>query len=199
MPGYRIISSDDHVMEPPDLWTSRIEPKFRDRAPRVVRMEDGCDWWCCEGYQINGAFSATQTGLRFEEPEKLQLGGVEATYENVPPGGCIPDEHVKDMDIDGINVSILYTTDALILYSVPDGQLLTSIFTTYNDWIAEFCSAHPKRLKGIAMLNIDDVEMGIKGDGALREDGSCGSPDPCVSPRGEAIRFAGVRAPVGGG
>ena len=162
MPGYRIISSDDHVMEPPDLWTSRMELKFRDRAPRVVRMEDGCDWWCCEGYQINGAFSATQTGLRFEEPEKLQLGGAEATYENVPPRGYIPDEHVKDMDIDGIDVSILYTTAALILYSVPDSQLLTSIFTTYNDWIAEFCSAHPKRLKGIAMLNIDDVEMGIK-------------------------------------
>ena len=35
MAGYRIISSDSHVYEPRDLWTSRVEPKFRDRAPTL--------------------------------------------------------------------------------------------------------------------------------------------------------------------
>ena len=38
MGSYRIISSDNHVTEPPDLWTSRIAPKFKDRAPHVIRM-----------------------------------------------------------------------------------------------------------------------------------------------------------------
>ena len=33
MAGYRVISSDNHVMEPPDLWADRIDAKFRDRAP----------------------------------------------------------------------------------------------------------------------------------------------------------------------
>ena len=33
----RIISVDDHVVEPPDLWTSRLPAKYQDRAPRVVR------------------------------------------------------------------------------------------------------------------------------------------------------------------
>ena len=47
MPGYRIVSTDTHIFEPPDLWLSRIEPKFRDRAPRIVRQEDGTDWWVC--------------------------------------------------------------------------------------------------------------------------------------------------------
>src|SRR4029450_4222319 len=46
MSGYRIISSDNHVFEPADLWTTRTEPKFRDRAPRVVREADG-DWGYC--------------------------------------------------------------------------------------------------------------------------------------------------------
>jgi hypothetical protein len=41
MSGYRIISSDNHVFEPADLWTTRAEPQFRDRAPRVVREADG--------------------------------------------------------------------------------------------------------------------------------------------------------------
>ncbi|HLT15083.1 MAG TPA: hypothetical protein VK007_00155, partial [Acidimicrobiales bacterium] len=59
-----IISVDDHVVEPPDLWTSRLPAKYQDRAPRVERdrarfhfeggvfsFEKGdpdgewCDWW----------------------------------------------------------------------------------------------------------------------------------------------------------
>ena len=162
MPGYRIVSADDHVMEPADLWTSRAGSKFRDRAPRVVRMEDGSDWWFCDGNKTVDVGAGTQAGMRFEEPEKLRIGGSEANYENVRPGGYIPEEHVKDMDIDGIDVSIVYPSVVLTLYRVPDSELLTSNLRTYNDWLAEFCNAIPRRLKGIASLNIDDVEMGIR-------------------------------------
>ena len=41
MAGYRIISSDDHVFEPKELWTSRVEPRYRNRAPHIVRHDDG--------------------------------------------------------------------------------------------------------------------------------------------------------------
>ena len=78
------------------------------------------------------------------------------------PGGYIPEEHIKDMDIDGIDVSIVYPTTGLGLYSVPDADLLTSLSRTYNDWVGEFCSAVPRRLKGIAMLNVDDVQEAVK-------------------------------------
>ena len=37
-----VLSSDAHVFEPPDLWTKRIAAAFRDRAPRMVRV-DGAD------------------------------------------------------------------------------------------------------------------------------------------------------------
>ena len=40
MGDYRIISADNHVFEPRDLWTTRLEPKFRDRAPRIVSIEE---------------------------------------------------------------------------------------------------------------------------------------------------------------
>ena len=33
----RIISVDDHVVEPPDLWTSRLPAKYQDRCPRIER------------------------------------------------------------------------------------------------------------------------------------------------------------------
>ena len=159
MSGYRVISSDNHVFEPGDLWTSRAESKFKDRMPHVERLEDG-DWWIYDGQKHNPISSGTQAGLRFEEPEKLSF---EAQVEELRPGGYIPEEHVKDMDIDGIDVSIVYPTIGLGLYRVvQDSELLSSIFRTYNDWVGEFCSAVPKRLKGIAMLNLDDVHEGVK-------------------------------------
>ena len=162
MADYRVISSDSHIFEPADLWASRIDPKFRDRAPRMVhREEDGTDWWVCEGQRgsSGGAGGGGQLGKRFDEPENLKFAGA---AEEIRPGGYIPDEHVKDLDIDGIDAGILYPTYGLLLYSVPDGDLLTALFKVYNDWIAEFCKAHPNRLKGLGALNTDNVEVSVK-------------------------------------
>ena len=158
MSSYKVISSDSHVYEAPDLWTSRVEPKFRDRAPHIVRQEGG-DWWYCDGLKMAGSGGGAQTGRRFEEPEKLSHTDI---FENVRPGGYIPEEQVKDMDADGVDMSILYPTVGLRLYSVPDSELLTVICRTYNGWVAEFCKPFPNQLKGIAMLNIDDVQSGIQ-------------------------------------
>ena len=36
-----ILSSDSHVFEPPDLWQTRIDAAFRDRAPRIERIDGG--------------------------------------------------------------------------------------------------------------------------------------------------------------
>ena len=109
MSSYRVISSDNHVVEPVDLWTSRAESKFKDRMPHLERLEEG-DWWICEGRKLFGLGVGAQAGLRFEEPEKLTLEG---RLEDVRLGGYIPEEHVKDMDIDGIDVSIVYPTIGL--------------------------------------------------------------------------------------
>jgi len=51
MQKYKVISSDDHIVEPLHLWTSRLDAKFRDRAPQVI-PEEGDDWWYCEGIKI---------------------------------------------------------------------------------------------------------------------------------------------------
>ena len=87
MSSYRIISSDNHVIEPPDLWTSRIEPKFKGREPHVVRLEDGSDRWFTDGIKGQGAFAGALTGVRFEDPEKLVT---QFTYEDVRAGGLYP-------------------------------------------------------------------------------------------------------------
>ena len=160
MAGYKVISADNHVVEPADLWTSRADAKYKDRVPQIVREETGADWWYCDGYQVSGVELGTQAGLRFEAPEEVSMH--RDTFENTRLGGYIPEEHVKDMAIDGIDSSILYPSTGLLLYSIPDGELLTHMFKIYNDWVAEFCSANPKVLKGIAMVNVDEVKVGIK-------------------------------------
>ena len=158
MSDYRIISSDDHVYELPDLWSSRIDSRFKGREPQIIRQPDGTDWWVCDGRKVQGVGAGSQAGLRFDDPDSLRIGD---QVENVRPGGWDPYEHVKDMEIDGVDRSLLYPTVGLQLYSTRDGELLTDIFRGYNDWLAEYCNAVPDRFKGIAMLNIDDVDIGV--------------------------------------
>ncbi len=159
MGSYRIISSDNHVIEPPDLWVGRGPSKFKDRMPHAVSMEEG-DLWFCEGQQIASTAAGATAGLRFEDPG--QMGTTVKRTEHNRPGSNDPAEHVKDLDIDGVDASIIYPTTGSVLYNVQDTDLLTAICQTYNDWLAEFFSYNPNRLKGVAMLNVDDVGLGVK-------------------------------------
>ena len=159
MAAYRVISSDSHVAEPADLWTARMEPRFRDRAPQVIHEADGFDWWWCDDQRWHQAGVGAQVGTRIDQPEVLRS---RSRYEEARPGGYIPEEHVKDMDLDGVDVSFLYATVGLSLYWVPDTPLLSAALKAYNDWLAEFCSPFPGRLKGVGMINLDDVQEGVK-------------------------------------
>ena len=177
MSSYRIISADNHITEPPELWVSRAEPKFKDRVPQVHNV-DGSDAWICEGKSIGGVGGGSgDIGRRFEDPGSMGLKLGEHRK-----GGWIPEEHVKDLDIDGVDVSIIYPTVASLLYNVKDSELLDSICRTYNDWVGEFCAAFPKRLKGIAMLNVDDVGVGVKELERAHKLGFVGAMIPCYPP-----------------
>ena len=159
MGNYKIISSDDHIFEPSDMWTSRVEPSFKDRAPHIVRLDDGDDWWFTDGVKGITVASGSLTGNRFEGNDDLSWADQK---EHVRPGAYDPDERIKDMDIDGIDSSVMYPNQGLLLFAVPDTNLLNELCRTYNDWLAELCSTHPKRLKGIAMINLDDIEWAVK-------------------------------------
>ena len=159
MASYKVISSDDHVYEPPDLWTSRIGARFGDRCPQVVR-EEGEDWWYCDGEKILGfEGGGEQLGWRFTKPEKLTRGG---KSEDVRPGAYLPEERIKDMDADGVEGEVIYPTVGVALSRVQDTELMNAICSAYNDWMAEFCQPFPHRLKGIGMLNLESVQVAIK-------------------------------------
>lgn len=157
MSTYRLISSDSHIIEPPDLWEKRIDSKFADRAPRLVHQGD-TDQWYCDGLPFGVMGANQQAGLRFEEPEKVSLEG---SMETVLSGGLDPHAHVKDLDLDGVAGAVLYPSQSLTLYRVPASDVVSAAFGSYNDHIAEFCQPYPNRLKGIAMINVDNVEEGV--------------------------------------
>jgi predicted TIM-barrel fold metal-dependent hydrolase len=152
-----LISSDSHIIEPSDLWEQRIDHTFRDRAPRLVHEADA-DQWYADGVRFGNIGINQQAGVRFETPEQLT---VERRMATVPRGGVDPHAHVMDMDTDTVAGGVLYSSQELTVYRIPDSLLLSAIFRAYNDWLADFCQPYPHRLKGIAMLNVDDVKDAV--------------------------------------
>ena len=155
-----LISADSHVLEPADLWTERIERSFRDRAPRVVAEAGGMvgDLFVCENLRPIPVAGLAVAGVDPRDyPEKMAGG-----YRGVRPSGWDPAERVKDQDADGVVAEVLYTSLGMLLYGIEDGALRAASFRAYNDWLAEFCRHAPRRFAGIALLPLDDVEVGVR-------------------------------------
>ena len=98
--------------------------------------------------------SNLQAGLRFEERERLSMVG---RYGEVPVAGYDPHVRVKNMDLDGVTGDVLYPSISLSGWMIPAGDLVSAMFRAYNDWLAEYCRPYPGRLRGLAVLNVDDV------------------------------------------
>src|SRR6266436_1557590 len=159
MAELRVISADSHVMEPADLWQARLDKKFRDQAPRVVKNENRAGFsFTAPGmtpFPAAGGFAIGKSGDELKE--HLTKG-----YEAARPSGWDPAERLKDQDVDGVEAEVLYTTLGMRLFSLEDAALQRACFRAYNDWLAEFCSFNPKRLVGNALVSLEDIGEGIK-------------------------------------
>jgi predicted TIM-barrel fold metal-dependent hydrolase len=152
-----MISSDSHIIEPPDLWEGRIPPALGDRGPRVVSEADG-DWWYVDGRKTM-SFLGIQAGKRFEgDPDRLRTSGA---FDEVRPAAYDPASYLDENEHDGIWGSVIYPSQGLVLYSVPNTEVVSAAMRGYNDWLAEFCGHDTSRLKGIAMLNIDEPDEAV--------------------------------------
>ena len=72
-----------------------------------------------------------------------------------------PRVQLADMDIDGIDIQVIFPTH-LSLNSEKEAPLATDIARAYNDWLAEFCATDPRRLKGVAMVALQDVGAAVR-------------------------------------
>ena len=131
-----IISSDSHVVEPPRLWSDRMDAAHGDRIPHL-EIGDPHDQWHCDGEIVGTLGGASSAGMRFSRPQDIILDG---SFSNVPPGGYDPNAHVQDLDVDGIYASVLYSSVAGNMYAVPDSNFMREVFTAYNLWLSEFAA-----------------------------------------------------------
>ncbi len=105
-----VLSSDSHAFEPPDLWQTRIDVALRDRAPRIERI-DGGDYIVVEKDQILcGIGLISNAGTRFKAPETISPRG---RFEDVRRGGYDPEQHLRDMELDGVAGEVLYLSQRL--------------------------------------------------------------------------------------
>jgi predicted TIM-barrel fold metal-dependent hydrolase len=157
--GFPVYSTDSHVVEPPDLWISRITSTFRDQAPRVVRMEDTELWVVDDNIRMAVVGIQAQAGRRYASGTEKDQITKRGFYHDIPDLG--PDRYVLDLDSDGVAGAVLFPSNAHQAYRCIDGDLLAAVARTYNDWVLEFCATHPGRLKAVAMLDVGDVSAAI--------------------------------------
>ena len=157
----RVISADSHIIEPGDLWTSRLDAAYRERGPHIEMQGTMPDGTVEEGQFMVVEGGTPQRVAGFAAANVDPKDRTEANkrgYEQIRPGGWDPVERLKDQDIDGIVSEVIYPSMAMPYFSLPDTGLQQAVFRAYNDWIAEFCSHSPQRLVGLAMVCTDEVE-----------------------------------------
>lgn len=153
------VDADGHILEPPDLWETYLEPRYRDRALRFTKDERGLEQLEIGGKpsrmstrgspSVLGAMGDPELAAIQKDPERTYLS--EAPYGSMDPG-----ERLDLLDAEGIDAAVLYTTVGLLWEAELDDVELSQAYTrAYNRWICEFC-ADSDRLVPTAHLSLGD-------------------------------------------
>jgi predicted TIM-barrel fold metal-dependent hydrolase len=149
-----LVSVDDHIVEPPsmtDYIRDHVPAKFKDRAPKVVRRDDGTDAWVIEGQEIRTFGLNAVVGRPKED-----WGRDPNTFEEVRLGAYDVDERVRDMNVNGILASLNFSSwpglGGQFFVTNSDDEFSAAILRAYNDWhIDEWCGSHPGRFIPLAL------------------------------------------------
>ena len=154
-----LISVDDHLVEPPDMFEGRLPAKFADRAPRVVRKPDGSDVWVFNGAEI------PNIGLNAVAGRPKEEYGVEPTaYTEMRPGCYDIHERIKDMSAGGVLASMCFPSfpafSGRLFAAAEDKGLALATVQAYNDWhVDSWCAAYPGRFIPMALPVLWDAEL----------------------------------------
>jgi predicted TIM-barrel fold metal-dependent hydrolase len=153
------VDADGHVLEPPDLWETYIDPKFRDRALRIRLDDDGLEELEIGGQRSSMSrrgFPSTLGAMGDPDLRSMQLDPRRTYLAEAPFGSMDPGERLKVLDAEGIDAVVLYTTVGLLWEAELDDPELSQAYTkAYNRWICEFCSGSD-RLVPTAHLSLSD-------------------------------------------
>lgn len=154
-----VIDCDGHVAEPWEMYREYIDPEFRDRVPRRVDVEG--HRWVIVDDKVYPNF------VRYAEKPLGVLNGTgplprPVQRPELAEGGADPHRRLQDMDKEGVAAAVLFPSGVPSMCAVPDPELEAALYRAYHRWLADYCSADPGRLKGVAVVCMRDVERGVE-------------------------------------
>jgi predicted TIM-barrel fold metal-dependent hydrolase len=154
-----LVSVDDHVVEPPDMFEGHVPAKYKDLVPKVVVKDDGTDAWVFEGQE------ATNVGLNAVAGRPPDEYGVEPTrFSEMRPGCFDIHERVRDMNANGVLASMNFPSYPQFcgqyFANAEDKGLGLAVLQAYNDWhVDEWCGTYPGRMIPLALPPMWDPEL----------------------------------------
>jgi predicted TIM-barrel fold metal-dependent hydrolase len=156
--GFRVFDSDMHIMEPPDLWPRYIDAEFKSMAPVGRTSENVRDLglFFPDGEPRSNRTTGTpQRGKNFERNQAL--------YRDHSARGWTSDCQLEAMDIEGIDVGVMFPSRGLSVLTRPDldRRFAAAIARAYNVWMFDFCQLDTTRLLGAGMLSVLDINDAV--------------------------------------
>jgi predicted TIM-barrel fold metal-dependent hydrolase len=157
---YKTISADGHVETPPDPWVKYVPEKWKNRAPRLIPLEDGGEGWILEGQPLlkNGQNITGRGPISFHAASYYRADGT-------PNDGAGPaEQRLREQDEDGIDAEVLFPPvfATRFLEGITDPAVYRSMIRAYNTWLAQdYCSVAPDRLIGNSVTPISDIDDAV--------------------------------------
>jgi predicted TIM-barrel fold metal-dependent hydrolase len=157
------IDCDGHILEPPNLWEKYLEPRYRDRAIRIKKDDEGWEYFEFDGKPSRlspkgfpGILGAMGQPDILPSPERTFLAGA-------PFGSMDAKERLERIEGEGLAKAILYPTVSLLWEcEIEDPEISAAYCRAYNRWIIDFCSESAGRLVPIAHLSGTDPAEATK-------------------------------------
>ena len=154
-----LVSVDDHLIEPENMFEHHLPKIYKDRAPRVVRSATGAHFWEVEGRRAPGLGLNAVVGR-----PKSEYGWEPVAYDQVREGCYDIHARVKDMNVNGMLGSICFGSfpgfGGQRFQDLTDKDLGLAIIRAYNDWhIHDWCGAYPGRFIPLAHLPLWDPQL----------------------------------------
>jgi len=154
---HKVFSGDGHIDLNPDVWRNRVAAKWRDRAPKRVKMPNGSDAVVVDGGKPN-----TIGVTRSVRVAHKDLAKQVPTFENSAGTGS-PEQRLREQDQDGIEAEILFSQISFVLRQAKDDDLYLESVRAYNEFLAEeYMAVAPDRLICMGTIPITGVEDAVR-------------------------------------
>ncbi len=154
----RFIDADGHVLEHPTEMPAYAPAAYRDRIWHVAADSKGTEWMIMDDLRVPaaGLSLAGTAGMSAEDRERARKG--ELRYTQVRPAAYDAKARLKDLDTEGIAVSVLYPTFLLGIQGHRDVDFAEVQCRAYNDWLADHVAKGEGRLFGVGIVPQQDIE-----------------------------------------